>query len=115
MPLKTFARVLLLLVVALLLWMHQRAPRESYTTPPPITEASVQKEIQQIRIQQQLFGFPTTCKKGDTSGAETHTRLKCGTVTTTSSWLPSETSVKTCFSKVIPLLENTKCNLHQNA
>lgn len=113
MPLKKLPCALLLVVVALL-WMHHCAPQESYTAPPPITEASVQKEIQQIRIQQQLFGFPPACKKGDTSGAETHTNLKCRAVTATSSWLPSESPVKECFSKVVPLLENTKCNIHQS-
>lgn len=115
MPIFVVQLSVLCMIACVLLyaWTMGAPAHELFTDMSAITEASVQEDIKQIRIQQQLFGFPTQCKHGGGIEPQTHTKLKCESATVASTWQPSEAKMKACFSKVVPLLEATKCHVHQ--
>jgi hypothetical protein len=109
----TIQLALLLLFSFLFLHVFSYSSHETFaTTIADITESRVKNEIEQILQYQQLFGFPTECEKGKTSGNDIPTTTVCTVPNVDASWLPSKPAVKECFSVLVPILEATKCDVH---
>ena len=108
-----FIQLIIILYICILIIysIYSIYAREYFASTSQITESSVKDEITDIKVFARKFGYPFECEKGQHYENDEKITERSEKIEIHTDWKNAKPNIETCFSKLVPVLEKSHCNL----